>query len=454
MIYSHRTSAHHGNSVATNVSPQQLALPAASSHAYATNDERWIIAILVATVTYQAMLCMLNTQLPIASRALVGLAEAIILFACLPFLARRLLPGVIILATFAGAILSLLSLLSGELNVKAFRDLLIPLIFFWLGCNIGRPELADRALTYAIAIVLSFGLMELFFLDQYTNVFDIFSYYVGTGNLQPITDYVRESRLQLNGIRPEGIGRTLLPSLLGAHRVSSVFLEPISLGNFATMCAAWGLSRDKTELRRTLFFVGAAVVLIVLSDSRFALLAVSFMIGMRLFLQDKVLNLALLAPFAGIALILILGYDATGRGADDFHDRLAFSGKTLLEFDIPSLLGFAPDGNYADQGYAYVISAFGLPLSLMLWFSFWFLPMPDAQGQRFRAFAAIYIALILCISGFSLFALKSSGVLWFLVGSSLKTPAPIDKPTRGLRAHDHSIHRQDGHLQLERKNVY
>lgn len=442
MNYSHRNRLHGINSAATNFSPQQLTIPATLSQTRADNDGSWVIAILVATVTYQAMLCMLDTQLHVASRGLVGLAEAIILLACLPFLARRLLPGVIILATFIGAMLCLLSLLSGEVDIKAFRDLLIPLIYFWLGCNLGRPKLADRALTYAIAIVLSFGLMELLFLDLYTTVFDIFSYYVSIGNLQPITEYVRESRLQLNGIRPEGIGRTLLPSLLGSHRVSSVFLEPISLGNFAAICAAWGLSRDKTELRHTLFFVGAAVVLIVLSDSRFALLAVSLMIGMRLILQDKVLNLAILAPFAAIALLLFLGHDATGRGADNFHDRLAFSGMTLLDFDVHALLGFAPAENFGDQGYAYVISTFGLPISLMLWFSFWFLPIPDTQGQRFRAFASIYIALILCISGFSLFALKSAGVLWFLVGCSLRFPAPIDTP-RGFNANGHLNHCND-----------
>ncbi len=431
MNYSHRNKPGEINSVATNLSPQQSTRPALSTRV--NTDEHWVIAILVATVTYQAMLCMLNTQLHFASRGLVGVVEAIILLACIPFLARRLLPGVIILAVFTGAMLCLLGLLSGAVNIKAFRDLLIPLIYFWLGCNLGRPELADRALTYAITIVLSFGLMELLFLDQYTNVFDIFSYYVSIGNLQPITEYVRESRLQLNGMRPEGIGRTLLPALLGPHRVSSVFLEPISLGNFAAICAAWGLSRDKTELRRTLFFVGAAILLIVLSDSRFALMAVSLMIGMRLILQDKMLNLALLAPLAAIALLLILGYDATDRGADNFHDRLAFSGMTLLDFDVHALLGFAEADNFADQGYAYVISTFGLPLIIILWCSFWFLDIPDAQGQRFRAFASIYIALILCISGFSLFALKSAGVLWFLVGCSLRNPAPIAPPHRNLQ---------------------
>ena len=389
-------------------------------------DVQWVTAILVATVTYQAILCMIDTQTHWVSRSLVGLAEVFILAACIPILTRRLLVGVLILAAFLGANLCLLSLFTDQVNVKAFRDLLIPLCYFWLGCNLGKPDLADRALTVAIAVVLGFGFLELLFLDAYTTVFDIFSYYVNIGNLQPITEYVRESRLQLNGIRPEGIGRTLLPSLLGSHRVSSVFLEPVSLGNFAAICAAWGLSRDKADTNKMAFFVAAAIVLMVLSDSRFALMSVSIMIGMRLLLVGKANNLAVFAPFAAVGLLLTLGYGTHERGDDNFHDRLALSGRSLLDFDLPMLLGNAPGEHFADQGYAYVISTFGLPLCLALWFSFWLLKMPNESSQRFRAFASVYIALILCVSGYSLFALKSAGILWFLVGTSLKAPALPD----------------------------
>jgi putative polymerase len=61
-------------------------------------DEWLIIAILMASVTYQAFLCLMNTHFFTTSRAVVGIAECVIYLACLPILARRLLPGVIILA--------------------------------------------------------------------------------------------------------------------------------------------------------------------------------------------------------------------------------------------------------------------------------------------------------------------------------------------------------------------
>lgn len=416
-------------------------------------DQYLVMGILVASVTYQAMLCLINTQIFSTSRAMVGLAEGIVLLACLPILARRLLPGVIIIATLAGAMLSLLTLFSGEVDVKAFRDLAIPLCFFWLGCNIGRPELADRALTWAISIILVMGLFEFFLLDQYTNFFDIFSYYVNIGNLQEITEYARDSKLQMNGTRPEGIGRTLLPGLLGAHRVSSVFLEPVSLGNFAALTAAWGLSRDRAEFRQGAFFVGCSLVLMVLSDSRFALMAVSIMVAMRLVLRGKAVNLAVLAPFAAVGLLLLIGKIIDNHVGDTFLGRLAVSGWSLLEFDAATLLGAAPSANFADQGYAYVFSTFGLPLCLLLWFSLWFLPMPDDRGERFRAFISVYIALILCVSGTSLFAFKTAAFLWFLLGCTLRSPAPESPSAQPLIKRANALREQNVQA-IRSKNAY
>ena len=390
-------------------------------------DDPIIIAIVIATITYQALLCLLNTYGLSASRALLGISEAIILAACVPFITRRLLPGIIIVIAISGAMFCLQALLSGQLNIKTFRDLAIPLCYLWLGCNIGRIDLASRALTYAVWVVLLMAIFELFFLDQYTDVFNIFSYYVNTGNLEPAPAYAT-SKLQLNGLRPEGIGRTLLPALIGPHRVSSVFLEPVSLGNFATICAAWGLSLNHSELRKTVFFVAVAIVMIVISDSRFALTTVSLMVAMRFAIKGNALYLPIFAPFAAVALLIVLGIENGRFVEDSFHGRLALSGQALHEFTVSTLFASSVAKPYADMGYAHLISAFGLPISLLLWFSLWFLPMPDEQGQRFRAFAAIYIVLILCVSGYSLYALKTSGVLWFLMGCCLKNPAPAPQP--------------------------
>jgi putative polymerase len=392
-------------------------------------DQRLLTLIIVVCTSYQALLCLLNTLVLPSSRAMVGIAEAMILLACVPFLIRRLLPGVLALACIAGASLCIIDLVNEQFDLKPFRDLFIPLCFFWLGCNIGSITMADRALKATIWVVLAMGMFEAIFVDYYTQLFDIFGYYINIGSASPVTDYVRESRLQLNGLRPEGIGRTLLPSLLGPHRVSSVFLEPISLGNFATLCAAWGLCRGKEEWRSSVFFIAAAVVMIILADSRFALMTVSLLVLLRLLLRGASINLTIAAPFVAVIMLVVVGLmtDNDALHEDNLRGRFAFSGWLLMDFTLSML--FATDAQlvYFDQGYAHILTTFSLPLCLLFWFSFWLLPMPTAASRRFRALVSIYIALILCISGTSFFALKSAGLLWFLVGCSLQKPAPTPR---------------------------
>ena len=71
------------------------------------------MAIVIGAVCYQVVLCLVNTHVFPASRPLVGLAEAMLMLACLPLLLPRLLPGVVILACLTGAMLCLLALFRG-----------------------------------------------------------------------------------------------------------------------------------------------------------------------------------------------------------------------------------------------------------------------------------------------------------------------------------------------------
>jgi putative polymerase len=53
------------------------------------------------------------------------------------------------------------------------------------------------------------------------------------------------------------------------------------------------------------------------------------------------------------------------------------------------------------------------------------LKMADERGDRFRAYITLYMSLILCVSGTSLFALKTAGILWFLVGCAVGRPKDV-----------------------------
>lgn len=379
-----------------------------------------LTVVMVLAVSYQALLCFVNTNIFAASRGLVGITETLIMLLCIPLLRYRISLVPLLLILVCGAMISLLSLINPQTDIKAFRDLLIPIWFFAVGYNLGREDIADKILAVIVAWITLWAFFELFFLDTFTTILNIADYYTNLGALLPITDYERDSNLQLNGMRPEGIGRTFLPWLLGPHRVSSVFLEPVSLGNFATVLVAWGLSKSRDRRSWAIFFITTSMVLIILADSRFSLLTIPLLFATRFLLSGNQYRIAVLMPAVAIIGLLIVAKIYYPLEGDDYLGRLVISGNSLIEFDISNILGTPGPHYYGDQGYAYVLSNFGLPLCLLLWGAFWMAPTQNnPASEKFRAFMAIYLCLILCVSGNSAFAMKSSALLWFLFGCSL-----------------------------------
>ena len=293
-----------------------------------------VSTILFAAILYPAFLCLMNTHFFRVVTTTVGLTEFMIYLACLAVLMRPVRVEFLIIATLITAYLLLLTIFRGELELKGFRDVMIPILFYWLGRHIGDTAYADKTLKRLIWVVLAFGFFELFFLDWYSYFFNIFSYYFSQGINTMSTNFVTGSALNVNGLRPEGIGRTILPALLGSHRVSSIFLEPVSLGNFAVIVAAWGLAKARAEWKAGLFFFATAVLMITLSDSRYGIGAVSLMLLLR-GLPVRALNFAVsLLPAVCIGALVLIGLFYHGQYADNILGRLLVSGKALLSFDV------------------------------------------------------------------------------------------------------------------------
>lgn len=394
-----------------------------------------LAAVLGATI-YQALLCLANTHLFRTSTGIVAMVEFSIYLLCFVVLLKRIRLDFIAIITLVAAYLLLLALLRSSLDIKGFRDLIIPLLFYWLGRNVGDINRADKLLKTVILVVLAIGFFELFFVELYSKIFNVFAYY---GSIRGAGDGASTnwagSTLATNGTRPEGIGRTILPSLLGAHRVSSVFMEPVSLGNFAVITAAWGLAKGREEFRNAAFFLASAAIMITMSDSRYGLYAVAILVLLRLIISGRMNTAAIFAPLVAASLLLAIPVLSSRHYSDDALGRLMISGRTLHRFgfdEVFGLNGFA--SLFGDMGYAIVLTRFGLVLCAMLWIGFWMIKMRDEVGTRFRAYVAVYMALILMISGTSLFALKTAGILWFLVGCcAMNELSPEYRARRGSR---------------------
>jgi putative polymerase len=402
--------------------------------------------IVMGTALYQLVLCFVHTHLFPMRTSIVALSEFVLYAGCLYVLARRVQIEFVAVLALISAYLFFMALMRGSLDFKGFRDILIIILFYWIGRTVGTMEMADRILKIVIGLVLLFGFFELFFVNQYSRVFNVFSYYVNQGGLSGATNWAGGS-LALNGVRPEGIGRTILPSLLGNHRISSIFMEPVSLGNFSVIVAAWGLSKPRAEWRQMLFYLVMAAIMITLADSRYGMLTVGCLIIMRMIFVGRMHNLAILLPVICVAMLLGIAAFVNGDHADNVLGRLYLTGATLMRFGPKEIFGLsAYNFNFGDMGYAVVLTHFGLLFFAACWIGFWLIRMQDERGVRFRAYVALYASLILSVSGTSLFALKTAGILWFLVGccavhqrqrGAAETPAaaaarntPLPRPAR------------------------
>jgi len=385
--------------------------------------------LLLAVVCHHWVLCFLQTRGLAVSVALVAMAELVIYAACLPYLLKRLSLRSLIVVFVVLGVSGLLALLrGGYFDPKAARDLLIPMLFVWAGRSFGQGTRSlDGPLLVASVVVLVVGLAEAAAPDLYSRFFNTFNYYVNLGGIQASSAQVAGQNVTLNGMRPEGIGRTLLPQLLGAQRVSSVFLEPVSLGNYAVILLGYGLAKPFSEWRRSVWFMFIAFALVVLADSRFGLYMIGLLVLLRLTVHGRMHGAAIVLPLFGAGVLLLFANYATYAG-DNLIGRMTTSGQYLSTFNELNLLGLRDYAtNFGDMGYAYAISRFSLIGAGLLWACVYMLPLQDETARRFRTFLSAYITLILCVSGTSMFALKTAGVMWFALGAMSMRRAPPPK---------------------------
>jgi putative polymerase len=390
---------------------------------------RWVAgALIIGAISFNAVLCFLNTRGVAISNIHVMMSEVLLisaaLLACRNYLnfTHISVLAVVVLYTVALSALRFANVPAEGFDPKISRDLIIPIAFFLLGKAVNDVKAADNVVFTATAIILIFAVLEFFFLDAFLAVFNVVEYYIARGTLESSDWALNVSRgLMVSGLRPADQGRSLL-TFLGDHRVSSIFLEPISLGNFGTLVTLWAVVRSRMEGRLYVWCALAGLVLLVLSDGRFdggfvALGVVTLMMSPRV-----TTLLVVPLPFIVMLALYLFGASADpsigvpeleGRAA---YDRLLYSGRALFDFDAYNWFGLkASRAQTFDAGYAYLISNIGILGFAALWILFMLLRGSSRYYFSFRNVTAVYLAALLCISN-SAFTIKVAAVLWFLLG--------------------------------------
>jgi putative polymerase len=409
-----------------------------------------LLALVLGAVSFNLFLCFVNTNLLAVSNLHVMACEVLIIsivflvsYRSLDQIHLILLAGTVLLA-LAFASVRVAFGMEDSIDIKFARDLIIPIAFFLLGLRAKDAKSADVVVRIAGGMVLVLALFEYFFVDIYTQFFNVAKYYIARGTMEA-KQALQSADLFISGMRPAGAegGRNLFP-FLGDHRASSLFLEPVSLGNFAILVFMWGLIRSRFGPKLYLGIMATGMALIVLADSRFGayfcVIAIVFAMLPQIYstIGAAILPLVALALLAFIPFILTGSYDPQHRYIDNgFLGRLVLSGQMVGEFDVWNWLGLKPPRIQAfDSGYAYIVSGIGVIGFAIFWYIFLSIPGPDRQFYTFRNLAAMYYGVMLCVSNSS-FTIKTASLLWFLIGvlSHSRSEQPIaPRPAVNRRA--------------------
>ncbi|MDE8345807.1 MAG: polysaccharide polymerase [Acidocella sp.] len=380
--------------------------------------------LVYASLLFNIVLCFINTQHWFhVGTIFVSISELLIVVGGLYLIRTQLSRRIIEIFCLLSLYLIALKFINPDLDLKILIDLSIPYIFYKIG-TLSSIEQANRTLWTVMIIVLAVGSFELLLPTQFGDVFDVWSYYVDKGGIgQDVVDY-SHTNLFVSGFRGSVEARMFFPGLLGAHRVSSVFLEPVSMGNFATIVIAWCLSISGPVRGRQFLLAFMAFVCIVVTDSRFAVGCSLIMLTCRFLPVIRSRFLLFFLPILTILTLTVVGSFKELPGvlpsimADNFPGRLLFSARLLNYWNVSQWFALVPSQVYtADTGYAYVVNNLGLPVAVLLQGAFAAHIVQKREADILKFMIGVYFATSLCV-GESIFSIKTAALLWFLFGAT------------------------------------
>uniref|UniRef100_A0A9E7ZKS0 UDP-phosphate alpha N-acetylglucosaminyltransferase n=1 Tax=Bosea sp. NBC_00436 TaxID=2969620 RepID=A0A9E7ZKS0_9HYPH len=383
------------------------------------------LTILVAALTFNMALCFLNTNvMPVNDTMVMGCEVVLVATTLYLGLGRNAAPYLLLAVFLSYA--AMLMAMRPLIDPKAVRDFLIPIAFYVLGKTYNDPRLADRAALICGTIVVVFGLFEFLALDLYVTYFNIIKYYVARGTVAPSDVSSQTGALFASGLRPDS--RTLLP-FLGPHRASSVFLEPISTGNFGAILYIWTLNRKGMAHRWLTMATGLTAI--VLSDSRFGA-NVCIVATVAYFAAPWTPRFVWLsAPFVVLIGLATYGFtSAEVNWQNNLAGRLLWTARLLTSLSPEAVWGLSPEKPFlSDSGYAYSLNQIGLLGVIGFWSLFIFAPENSPRAWRFKVCVAAYICLLMLVSD-SVYSIKTAALLWFMTGTSDANadPAPAAAP--------------------------
>ena len=377
-----------------------------------------IVLLVLAAVSLNGILAFLNAHgLPIGRTSVVIgefliFAGATVVIMASGARSSDTAPALFLAIFVADALL--LSLLNGTIAVEMARNAAIISLFLMLGARISSAGL-NRCVAVAAVIVTMVLIVEIFSVETFAAQFQPAAYFSQTRGIPP-------SQFDELGLFSNASGFDDRFAILRVidHRASSIFLEQVSLANFAVVLAIfltcrWG---ELTVAQKS--GLGLLIALILVTTNSRLGLGLTLLAPLIFWGAQKLrryISLLVMPTILIVALVITLSLPPTDE--DVLQGRLGLTIRNLATLDLPAIagLGVTRTQEFADSGYAYVIAASSILGLLLLWLFVSLVAAGSSKElRRCSIFLSIYVFSNLMVSGTSTFSIKTAALLWLLVG--------------------------------------
>ena len=304
----------------------------------------------------------------------------------------------------------------GYVDAKTLRDVIIIPVFICLGIAAGSRSLSTLVVTLQ-AIVLSVMLWEGFAPESFSEFLGVKDYYINTRGFEEERFWESESELFVSANRPN---ERYLLSFLNIHRLSSVFLEPVSLGNYCIIIAAYVFARLKAMGRWTLaFLIGSNLVLLIGCDGRLAAFCSILIVATGFLVRGPKYSSLAFLPLATLVSMFLYHGMGIEPWTDDFPGRVARTAELLSYYSPADMLGVghALVEGIVDSGLAYIIATQSVIGLALLWGFLIFATPEDSREQAlYKHGLMLYLSLTMMVS-YSFLTIKTAALAWFILGA-------------------------------------
>lgn len=379
-----------------------------------------LIEILVFIgISYNIFLAVLNNKFFMVKPALTYVVEIVIYLSCfllgIKALGRRQIQYILSAFAFIIIIMFVRYLFSWQLEVKFARDIIAVFAFLVLG-RAYRGSLPSMVFRFSLVIAIIAG-FEIAMPEIYGDIVNPKSYFVNSRGADSGGFWNDDSKLYLSATRPGE--RNFFPGS-NLPRASSVFLEPVTMGNYIIFFVAIVFVFFR-QMRWHMLILSAGIIisLIVASDGRLATITSLMILGLGFLFRRLDQRLAFVIFFGVMACAwCVVWFTGIHTYQDTLLGRIYYTVNAVNHLDLPEWLGLNPAAayHYFDSGISYFIVSQSILTVLTFLFTYSFmLTLPSREGQTLKNLAIFAFALSLLVSN-SYFSIKTSALWWFACG--------------------------------------